>query len=477
MLAAFLLLDLAMVSVASRFRAVRFPARALGFLLLGVVALPPVARAATIDFTRYLYRSAVGMPSGASVADRFVATPGRARLIVEAPPDALITLNGLVVNEHAQTDGAGPAEFAVTLQERNAISVSFKREAADSVSVRVKQQADVELHVMSRVHFNTNVSDFESARAFYGKLGFETLSGFPDTNTQAMARAIGVKTPTTYDGSQGGEAGGYLLHGELIGLGFMSGVIDLIEFTTPRNESPPYARLNHLGMARAVLHTSNIEADYEYMRAQGVEFIAAPTARSDGSGFAIFTDLDGTYYELREVAAADEDTETTHIVGFGPLNINVSDFERSAAWYRMLGHEITEALPTSQPLAVARAMGFDEEFEIEGAIATLPADGSTIELRQWKKPYDPERAYGVPVNHLGIHRTAFATSDIEADVATLKAQGVVFVSEITPCCSGPDASGRIVAFYDPDGTIVELVEQPLMNWIIPLLLWARDTFS
>ena len=34
----------------------------------------------------------------------------------------------------------------------------------------------------------------------------------------AMAEAIGVTTPTDYDGSQGGEAGGYLLHGELIDL-------------------------------------------------------------------------------------------------------------------------------------------------------------------------------------------------------------------------------------------------------------------
>ena len=47
---------------------------------------------------------------------------------------------------------------------------------------------------------------FEQARAFYGRLGFTTASGFPDANTQAMARAIGVQTPTDYDGSQGGEA-------------------------------------------------------------------------------------------------------------------------------------------------------------------------------------------------------------------------------------------------------------------------------
>ncbi|MGV0035299.1 MAG: hypothetical protein ACNYPE_10160 [Candidatus Azotimanducaceae bacterium WSBS_2022_MAG_OTU7] len=67
-----------------------------------------------------------------------------------------------------------------------------------------------------------------------------------------MARAIGIATPTDYDGSKGDHAGGYLLHGELIGAGgFMGGVIDLIEFTIPRDEEPPDAQVNHLGMARA----------------------------------------------------------------------------------------------------------------------------------------------------------------------------------------------------------------------------------
>ena len=118
-------------------------------------------------------------------------------------------------------------------------------------------------------------------------------------------------------------------------------------------------------------------------------------------------------------------------------------------------------------------MGFEQPIHIAGALLTHAVDGSTMELVQWISPHDPERAYPIPVNHLGIHRTALATTDIAADVATLKAQGVAFVSPITPCCSGPDSSGSIVAFYDPDGTIVELVEQPLMSWLMPSLLRMR----
>ncbi len=345
----------------------------------------------------------------------------------------------------------------------------------------MKQVADIQLHVLSRVHFNTNVADFAAARAFYGKLGFETLTGFPDTNTQAMARAIGVVTPTSYDGSQGEEAGGYLLHGELVGVGgFKGGLIDLIEFTTPKNDAPPYAQINHLGMARAAMLTTNIAADYQYMKVIGVQFISEPTARADGTRFAIFKDPDGTHYELIEVpdedGDADEEAPTTHIVSLGTVNINVSDFERSRAWYQMLGYEVTKPLPGTDSAEVAQAMGFNEPIQLDGALVTLAADDSTLELVQWITPYDAQPPYPLPVNHRGIHRMAFATSDIAADVAALKAQGVEFVSPVTPCCSGADSWGSIVAFYDPDGTVVELVEQPFMSQIYGVLMWLRNKF-
>ncbi len=331
--------------------------------------------------------------------------------------------------------------------------------------------AGVKTHVLSRVHFNTNVSDFEAARAFYGKLGFETLSGFPDTNTIEMAQAIGIETPTDYDGSQGETAGGYLLHGELIGLGFSSGVIDLIEFTIPRNDAPPHDAVNHLGMAWAVMVTTDLDADFEYMSSIGVRFLSAPVQRANGQRFAMFTDLDGTFYELREEAGEVAETETTHITRLGAVTINVSEFERSAAWYGMLGFEQTATLDAQEGIDVGRAMGFTQPIELRGGVFTHPGDGSELQLIQWLEPYSDVPPYPLPINHLGIHRMAFSTSDIEADVAVLKGQGVKFVSPVTPCCSGPDSWGGIVAFHDPDGTVMELVEQPLMtfmSWIMRL---------
>lgn len=328
-----------------------------------------------------------------------------------------------------------------------------------------------ELSVLARVHFNTNVSNFSEARAFYGKLGFETISEFPDTNTLAMAKAIGVQTPTSYDGSSGDSAGGYLLHGELIGLGFSGGVIDLIEFTIPRNDTPPYRQLNRLGMTHAEMLTTDIDADYAYMKDIGVEFISAPVTRANGSRFAIFKDLDGTFYELLEIEGEIEATETTHIKRLGAVTINVSDYQRSAAWYSMFGYQLTEMLDPTESSEVAAAMGFDAPIEITGGRFTHKHDGSQLKIVQWLKPYDATPPYNIPINHLGIHRMAFSTSDIDGDVLLLQNQAVEFISPVTPCCSGDDSWGGIVAFYDPDGTIMELVEQPimtLMGWLMRL---------
>ena len=448
------------------------PVPSLWLVVLLGISFPLAVQAVEVDLTRYLARVEGG---NTALAETFFGVPGPARLIIEGADGRAVALllNGETVVTAGQAAGD---EVEVELVEVNAITIAANS-TSGPVSVRVKQRAEVELNVISRVHFNTNVSNFVKAQEFYHGLGLETMSGFPDTNTQAMARAIGIETPTSYDGSQGDWAGGYLLHGEIVGLGFFGGVIDLIEFTIPRNDDPPYTRLNHLGMARAAMHTTDIQADYQTLKEKGVEFLSAPVTRSDGSTFCIFKDLDGTFYELIEVEGEADEERPTHIVQIGHVNVNVSDYERSRAWYQMLGFEASRELPRTESADVARAMGFDVPFEVRGALVTHESDGSALELVQWLDPYDPEPPYPVPVNHFGIHRMAFSTSDIEADVAALKAQGVEFISPVTPCCSGPDAWGSIVAFYDPDGTVVELVETPGMGQIMSVILWFRDLFD
>lgn len=441
------------------------------FLNLTLLATPVAAK--DIDFTRYLGDSANAQAS-------FASTNGPGRLLVQglsADAPVTIELNGQQVLGADSVTENGQIEVALSLESDNQIEIRSDLELQPELQIRVKQVAAVQLHVGARVHFNTNVSNFVEARKFYGQLGFDTLSGFPDTNTRAMAKAIGIYEATSYDGSQGEEAGGYLLHGELIGVnGYEGGLIDLIEFTIPKDDAAPFQKLNRLGMARAAMLTANLDADYKTLAASGVNFLSPPAVRSDGTKFAVFTDQDGTFYELIEVANVEADSGPTQIVGLGQLVINVSDFERSLAWYQMLGYELASTLPSTDSAEVAAAMGFAAPYQIRGGILKHPEDGSLVELVQWLSPFDAQPPYPLPVNHLGIHRTAFYSSDIAADVAALKAQGVEFVSEVTPCCSGPDSPGSIVAFFDPDGTVVELVEQPFMMEGLSVLGWFRETF-
>ena len=435
-------------------------------LFFGVIPAPLLA--AEADLTRHLsdYERTTESPN--SYTDSFFGTAGPARLVIHNGVDsdsnskvtsAIVILNGeIVLGPDSFNKTADEIEIPINLVEDNTLTVELRGKPGSWVNVRVKQIADVNLNITGRIHFNTNVSDYDSSRAFYFAIGVVNGFGFPDTNTLAVAESLGIVTPTSYDGSQGPEAGGYLLHGNLIFLASFGGLfIDLIEFTIPRNNEPPYANLNHLGMARAALLTNDLDADYAYISGFA-PFISAPATRSNGTRFAIFEDPDGTFYELIELSPpAPLPTAITNIVSIAQVNVNVSDFERSRAFYQMLGFTGSVALDATDSLEVAQAMGFNEEYQIHGELITFPGDGSAIELVQWIEPYDPSPPYPLPINHFGINRLAYSTSDLQADVDALKAQGVEFISEIAPCCSGPASTTGIISFFDPDGTIIELV--------------------
>jgi catechol 2,3-dioxygenase-like lactoylglutathione lyase family enzyme len=433
-------------------------------------AIPHQAFASEVSLTRHLSEHTRGTGAPATSTERFFGTEGSAQLIVVngngSDPGSMVTsaevrLNGhRVLGPDSFRRKSGAIEVPLELIADNTIAVEVRGKPGSRLTVRVKQTADVSLNITNRIHFNTNVSNFAVSRAFYQAIGFVGGLPFPDTNTLAVAESLGIETPTIYDGSAGPEAGGYLLHGNLIFLASFGGLfIDLIEFTIPRNNAPPYAGLNHLGMARAALLTNDLDADYFYMTSVlGAEFLSPPAVRSDGTRFAVFKDPDGTFYELIEVSPpVPLPTVITNIFSVGQVNINVSDFERSRAFYEMLGFTGSAPIAETDSIEIARAMGFDDVYRVRGELMTFPGDGSAIELVQWIEPFDPSPPYPLPINHFGINRIAYSTSDLAADVAALEAQGVKFVSEIAPCCSGPSSTTGIISFFDPDGTLIELV--------------------
>ncbi len=311
------------------------------------------------------------------------------------------------------------------------------------------------LAVLGRIHFNTQTSDFDRSRAFYRQLGYTRgINTFPKTNTAMMAQSLGMYDLCTYE----------LQSIEVMNIPNASGPtsIDLIQFAIPYNGDPPYALPNHLGMAYAALSTANFAQDYAYLKEQGVEFLSAPYGVL-GERFVFMRDPDGVYLKLIESTTlaeiSSENQSNVNIQAMPYIGINVSDFDESLKFYRSLGYSEVEILSEQGSLAEAQAYGLDRPFTLRGADISLPnGDRNTLRIMQWIEPFDPSPPYPAPINHIGIHRIALAVQNLDATVKVMKDQGVDFLSEIAPCCSGTgqDETG-IVNAIDPDGVFVELV--------------------
>lgn len=145
-----------------------------------------------------------------------------------------------------------------------------------------------------------------------------------------------------------------------------------------------------------------------------------------------------------------------NVTGILHVNINCSDFERSREFYEMLGFRVIMDVEPSGSAEVAAAVGM-APYQVRGALMRH-RDGSVIDLLEWRDPRDERPPYE-SLNHLGIARVAFVTTDIEADMARLAGAGVEFLSAAPATVEGHDGgSTRFICFEDPDGTILELVE-------------------
>jgi len=320
----------------------------------------------------------------------------------------------------------------------------------------VEYQSDADIGLFARVHFATHTPDFQRAWEFYQLLGYSTgRSGFPLTNTHAMARALGMFDLCQYE----------LVRGAVIDIpGSINTVnVDLLQFKTPFNGEPPYELPNHLGMAYAALLTTDLDTDYAFLKGKGVDFLSEPYGQP-GERFAFFRDVDGVLYKLIEDAEhnqpAAENATAAHVIAMPYIGINVSDLDVSLDFYQRLGYtDVTEIPQRTSTLAEARAYGFDAPFEYKGFdVALARGDRHRLRLLQWITPFNPEPSYPPPINHIGINRIAVVVADSERAVGILKSQGVEFLSEIVPCCSGTgeDEMG-IVHAIDPDGVFIELV--------------------
>ena len=158
-----------------------------------------------------------------------------------------------------------------------------------------------------------------------------------------------------------------------------------------------------------------------------------------------------------QIANAEKATSKMNISGMVHVNINCSDFDRSVEFYKSLGFKLLAIVPERNTPEVAAAVGMPP-YLVKGGLMLLPGSTMMIDLLEWKEPSDDAPPYS-HLYHLGIARIAMSTTDMDADVATLKSRGVELISEpATVGGGGGMPASRFVCFKDPDGTILELVQ-------------------
>lgn len=144
--------------------------------------------------------------------------------------------------------------------------------------------------IKSIFHVNVNCRDHARSKAFYEMLGFQSVFEIPEGTDDDMVAGLGL--------ARGARARASIMM--LDPAEQRSCRLDLIEWTDPPTHGSPYPDLMHAGAARIALYTTGLDAEYERLRANGVEFLSEPVTMATGARFVCFHDPDGTILELIE---------------------------------------------------------------------------------------------------------------------------------------------------------------------------------
>jgi catechol 2,3-dioxygenase-like lactoylglutathione lyase family enzyme len=135
-------------------------------------------------------------------------------------------------------------------------------------------------------HVNVNCRDIEKSLAFYLALGFKSEGEYRNMSHWSVTAGFGVSDPR--------------VNGAMLRLGEdpNAGRIELLEWISPRSESPPSLKLTDPGIPRIALWSTDIEGDVARLRSLGVKFLSDPIHTETGLAFVCFYDPDGNVIEL-----------------------------------------------------------------------------------------------------------------------------------------------------------------------------------
>lgn len=142
------------------------------------------------------------------------------------------------------------------------------------------------------------------------------------------------------------------------------------------------------------------------------------------------------------------------ILGMRHTGLVVRDLERSLAFYRdLLGLEVWRRA-TEEGSYIENVVGISE-VRLEWAKLKAP-DGSVVELLQYHSHPDNAPIENSRSNRVGCSHVAFTVSNLELTYRKLREVGIHCQSE--PQLS-PDGVAKVMYCHDPDGIILELVEE------------------
>ena len=143
------------------------------------------------------------------------------------------------------------------------------------------------------------------------------------------------------------------------------------------------------------------------------------------------------------------------ITGYRHTGLVVRDLEKSRSFYEnLLGFQLWKQALESGPF-IEKVVGIQGVI-LEWVKLKAP-DGTLLELLYYQQPSAFEEGeYIQPSNKIGCSHIAFTVSDIENLYCSLVEKG--FYCNSSPRLS-PDGRVKVLYCHDPDGIIVELVEE------------------
>ena len=164
--------------------------------------------------------------------------------------------------------------------------------------------------------------------------------------------------------------------------------------------------------------------------------------------------------ELSKSSGVVEDSDSEPcVLGIYHINLNVSNLERSQAFYEMLGFRVIEEFDQAGIPELDQGLGMDytdTRALFMGLGRNRPE--TVLDMAEWRQPKSQERQ--MPgITDIGMPRIALRVRNLDALYKELISKGVEFISE--PKELGfLDRSPKFAICKDPDGIFVEFVELP-----------------